>query len=306
MTEQEIIESFSRVSNWGRWGPDDQRGTLNFITQGVRRRALGLAREGLTVSCALPIDTSVSPGNRNPQMHMIKGGDIAPEEGYGTALDYIGFAPHGPGSTHLDALCHVFFDRKMYNGYPSSLVTSAGARKNAITVAEEGIVTRGILLDIPMVRGVEYVEPDDPPTRAELEEAERRAGVRAEEGDAVMIRLGRHTRAKALGPAAEFRDGHLCLPGLYPDCLGWLHERGIALLGSDAAHDVLPTPYPRVRNPIHVGALVYMGLHLLDNALLDDLAQACAKYARWEFLFTLAPLRIGGATCSPVNPIAVL
>lgn len=314
MTEEALVQFLPKLSNWAVWGKDDQRGTLNYVTPEHRRRAMASVKSGRTLSCALPIETAApaSPGNA-VHWNILLGGDQVPPSGTGVASDFIGLAPHGIMHTHLDALCHIFFDALMYNRRTPAMVTSAGAQANAVTAAGEGIVTRGLLLDIPRLRGVDYLEQQEPVRRAELEAAEHAAGVRAEPGDAVLLRVGRHARVRALGPSCE-RQGagherqgdHRVLPGMDPDCLSWLHERKIALLGSDGVSDVLPSPYRRVRLPIHVGALVFMGLHLLDNAMLDELAAACAARGSWEFLFMLAPLKIKGGTCSPVNPIALL
>lgn len=306
MTKQEILAVFDRVRNWGRWGADDELGTLNLVSAENRRRALASVRDAVSIGCALPLDTTPSVVNPTPaQVHVLMGGDVVSDEGFGQARDFIGVAPHGPVVTHLDALCHVFFDGMMYNGRPASVMTSTGALANAVSRVSDGIVTRGVLLDIPALRGSEFVDPGDPVTRAELEEAEARGQVRPEAGDAVLVRVGRHTRRQVLGDSAERPDGALCMAGMHPDCLSWLHERGVALLGSDAAHDVVPQPFA-VRSPIHVGALVFMGLHLLDNAQLDRLADACRARGSSEFMFAIAPLVIDGGTASPVNPIAVL
>lgn len=311
MTEDETVRMLPTLSNWGKWGPDDQRGTLNYITPAHRQRALATVREGRTLSCSLPIETvaPAAPGNA-VHWNIILGGDQVPASGMGVASDYIGLAPHGIMHTHLDALCHIFFDAMMYNRRPASMVTSRGAQANAVSAAAEGIVTRGVLLDIPRLRGVDYVPAAQPVRRAELEAAEAAAGIRLESGDALLLRVGRHVRRLAEGIESERgidRTGdHRTLPGMDPDCLPFLHERQIALLGCDGISDVMPSPYRRARLPIHVGALVFMGLHLLDNAVLDELATACAERASWTFLFMLAPLRITGGTCSPANPLAMI
>lgn len=301
-----ILDIYESVRNWGRWGTEDQRGTLNLITEAHRIRSAALVRDGVVVSCAMPIDTKPSIRNRDPaQRHTLLGGDVAAAKGYAMATDFIGIAPHGPAHTHLDALCHVMYDGQMYNGYAASTVTSQGALKNDVTVAGPAIATRGVLLDMPAHFGVEYVNADHYIRRSDLEAAEAKTGLTVEAGDVVLIRKGRHVRYIAKGPDCERLDGKTHLAGLHPDCLGWLHARGVAMLGSDGAHDILPTPWTKGRVPIHVGALVYMGLHLLDNAQLDPLAAACADRQRWEFQFVLAPLLIEGGTASPVNPIAL-
>lgn len=301
----EVLDLFERVKNWGRWGPDDELGTLNYLDEAARLRGVAAVKDGSSISCSLEIDTSPS-SNRNPVLHMLGGGDIAPAEGSSSAGDFIGLATHGPNYTHLDALCHVFFRGVMYNGRPSTLVTSRAATANSVMAAEHGIVSRGILLDVPRVKGIDFIEPEDPVRLADLEAAADAAAVRIQPGDVLLVRVGRQARLRAKGRAADQLDGRAYMAGLHPECLPWLHAMSFALLGSDGAQDVLPGPIPEVPIPVHVGTLVYMGLHLLDNAELDALAAACADRGRSDFLFILAPLRIPGATGSPVNPIAVL
>lgn len=306
MTEQEVIDAFQKVKNWGLWGKEDEQGTLNYITDEVRREAMKCVEDGTTVMCGLQLETAPTANNNNPaQWNILVGGDVAPPTGFGKSTDYIGLAPHGPSHTHLDALCHVFYDGLMYNGRSASMVASTGAKANSVTAVEKGVVSRGVLLDFTELRGVDFIEPEDPVRRSEVEAAERQAGVQVRAGDCVMMRVGRHARQRAKGPGCDRLNGLSYMPGLDPECLFWLHERKIALLGSDSAHDVMPSPYMRCRTPIHVGSLVFMGLHLLDNAWLDDLAVTCKKLDRRDFLFTLSPLRIPGGTASPVNPIAI-
>lgn len=295
------------VSNWGRWGPDDQLGTLNYIGPEQRRAAAALVREGIAIGCGRPVDTVPSPMNNVPAQHyMVAAGDLAPEQGAGVAYDQIGIFPHGQAQSHLDALCHISDGRRLFNGRPASLVTSAGAKTHDISVTGDGIVTRAVLLDIAATRGVPFLEPDAPARPDDLDRAESLAGVTVGEGDVVVYRTGRHERRETKGGQCErLPDGRGSLPGLYPDCLQWLHERRIALIASDCAHDVLPAPFEQERIPIHVGAEVYMGLLLLHNLRLDVLKSTCEARGQFEFFFCVAPLRIPGATASPVNPIAM-
>lgn len=304
MTEDDIRALFERIKNWGRWGQSDHRGALNFITPAGRRAAAQLVREGISISLAQDLKTQSSLLNPCPvQHHMLKAADVAPARGYSAVTDFIGIAPHGPGHTHLDAFCHLVFDGMSFNGLPASEIRSTGARGNDLTATEDGVLTRGVLLDIPKLRGVEYIDIDAPIMAADLEAAERMAGVRVASGDALVIRTGRHERVQSLGEAAERREGKLHLAGLHPDCLDWMHQREISLLASDGGHDVLPSPYP-TGLPIHIGTLVFLGVHLIDNAALEELAATCARYQRAEFLFALAPIRLKGATGCAVNPIA--
>lgn len=300
LTPDEVKASFAKISNWGRWGKEDQRGALNFITAEKRAAAARLAKAGEIVSLALPLSTQTAPDNPQPVHHMML--HVGPHAV--AALDYFGIAPHGMAFTHLDALCHVFWDGKMYNGFSNREVGRWGAKKCAIDVTRDGIVSRGVLLDIPKVRKVEFLEPGDAIYPEDLDAAEKLGALRVEEGNVLLIRTGRHSRRKAKGAWDPRREG---LPGLDASCLDWLHERRVAVLGCDAVSDLIPNGYPgELSMPIHVGTLVMMGIHLIDNADLEALSTACAKHNRYEFLFAMAPLILERGTASPVNPLAVL
>ena len=299
---EEFQALFDRCSNWGRWGPDDERGTLNLITPEHTKRAAGLVREGVTVSCALPLNTVADVENPMPATHlMLRAGDVVESVPTRSTADYLALAPHGQAHSHLDALCHVVWQGKIYNGRPASVVTSMGATKNAITIGQDGIVTRGVLLDIPLLKGVEWLEPGTPILPDELEAAESSESLRVGEGDVLLVRTGRHRRRRAHGPW----DASERLAGLPYSCAPWLRERGVALLGCDGVSDFRPHGVEGVRIPMHTLTLVAMGMQLLDNQNLDDLAQACAERRRWEFLLAIAPLRLERGTASAVNPIAV-
>jgi kynurenine formamidase len=236
-------------------------------------------------------------GGDDPCAHGVPGLEVS--------LDFIGIAYHGLASSHIDALCHVFVEGKMYNGFSATEVRSTGARHNSIMAAKDGIIGRGVLLDIPRLRGEPFVALDRPVMAAELDAAERTQGIRVGEGDILLVSVGRDEQKKHQPhrPGEEY-----ALAGLDPDCISWLHARRVAVLGSDAVHDPSPPvlPVEGWRIPVHMCALAGMGLHLLDNLYLADLEKACAAEKRWEFLLTVAPLRIARGTGSPVNPIAVL
>ena len=293
---------FDRCSNWGRWGPDDERGTLNLITPACRVRAAGLVREGQTVSCAHPINTVGDNENSSPAMHfMVRAGDVADGKTVTSIADHLAVSPHGVVHSHLDALCHFFWQGKTYNNRPISMVTSTGARANAITIGQDGIVSRGVLLDIPRLLGKDWLEPDESVSVENLEAAERAQGVQVSSGDILLVRTGRLARRKAVG-AWESRTS---LSGLHHTAAPWLKDRGVALLGSDGVSDVRKHPFTVTTHPIHVLTLVAMGMQLLDNQNLEDLAAACAARSRWEYLMVVAPLRLTGGTASMVNPVAI-
>ncbi|MEZ5165026.1 MAG: cyclase family protein [Acidimicrobiales bacterium] len=301
-------EIFDSVKNWGRWGDDDEAGALNLITEDVRRRAAAAVRHGRVVSCARNIPVDPAPDNPHPALHMMmRGGDdcLIPQVGLETTSDFVGLAFHGMASSHLDAFCHVLRDGLMYNGFPGSMVKSTGAQKNSVMCAKDGIVTRGVLLDMPRALGVDWLEAGHVVTPAELDLAiERQEGVEVAEGDCLLIALGRDALRAAKGTWNPFRPGS---PGLHPECVPWLHERGVAVLGSDIISD--PIPMSGVDGwamPIHECTLVAMGVHLLDNLELSALMAECHALSQWDFQITIAPLRIEGGTGSPVNPIALL
>ncbi|HZZ36004.1 MAG TPA: cyclase family protein [Caulobacteraceae bacterium] len=302
MTADEVQALFDAVSNWGRWGSDDERGTLNHLTAAEAKAAAALVQSGRTVS--LSRNFPVHPGPENPwpaHHHMIIAGDdpCIPGMGLEASTDYIGIAFHGMASSHLDALCHVFQGGRMYNGHPATDVKSTGARRNTVMTLKDGLAGRGVLLDVPRALGVPFVDPAQLTSVAELERTEAAQGLKVGKGDVVLIRLGRDARRETHSDQA--------VAGLDPDVARWLHERQAAVLGGDGVHD--PIPPNQICNdwpmPIHMVGLVAMGLHLLDNLYLEDVAAACAEANRWAFLLTLAPLRIEGGTGSPLNPIAL-
>jgi kynurenine formamidase len=299
LTEDQLKEFFTSLSNWGKWGPNDQLGALNYITPEKRARAAGLVREGKAVSLSLPLATTPSPDNPTPVTHlMIQTG----EEGAIGSADYFAIAPHGFANTHLDALCHIFYQGKMYNGYPATDVAIHGAKNGAIDAIKEGIVARGVLLDIPRLKGKSWLEPKEAIFPEDLEATEKAQGVQVEEGDVLFVRTGRHARIRALGAWDSLREG---LAGLHTSCLPWLYERRIAAMGSDGASDVFPSGYENILVPIHLVVIVAMGVHLIDNCDLEAASAACAERSRWAFLLMVAPLVLHRGTASPVNPLAM-
>jgi kynurenine formamidase len=304
MTGAEMQALFEAVSNWGRWGPDDERGTLNFLTPAEARAAAGLVQAGRTVSLSRNFPTQPGPENPWPaHHHMVIAGDdpcVPGVDGLEVSTDYIGIAFHGMASSHLDALCHVFQGGRMYNGHPATDVKSTGARRNTVMTLKDGLAGRGVLLDVPRALGVDFIEPDHLVTVAELERTEAAQGCQVGKGDILLVRFGRDVR--------RLTHDDQKVAGLDPEVARWLHARQIAVLGGDGVHDPIPSglvakDWPM---PIHMLGLVAMGLHLLDNLYLEDIAAATAEAGRWAFLLTLAPLRIEGGTGSPLNPIAMM
>jgi kynurenine formamidase len=296
LSSADVLGYFDTLSNWGRWGPDDQLGALNLITPEVTAAAVATVRHGRTVSCARDLDTVAAADNPAPVTHHMIGTFT---EGWGA--DYLAVAPHGFATSHIDALCHVFHDGTLYNGYGAETVTAHGATRLGIHHLKSGVVSRGVLLDIPALRGLDALEPGEPVYPEDLEAAEARAGMRVRPGDVLMVRTGRWVWRAGHGPW----DLASLAAGLDASCLPWLRERGVAALGSDGVSDVLPSRVEGVAMPIHEVALVALGLHLLDNLDLEAVAAACAEEDRAEFLLVVAPLVLRRGTASPVNPIAI-
>lgn len=288
----------TELSNWGRWGKDDELGALNLITAAKRKAAAALVTEGFTVSLASIVSTKKEVDVPCPAEWAMS---TASEAG---ATDRIAYpCIHGAGATHLDSFAHRFFNGKMWNGYPiSGLVTmEGGAARNSILTMKDGIMTRGVLYDIPRLKGVPYLEPGTRIFVEDLEAWEKKAGVKAGPGDALLLRWGRWARRSKLGPWPIDEQS----AGLDASVIPWLKQRDIALLGWETPGYVPQPPGDLPRLALHDFVLTMLGVHLLDRADFDALAEAAAARNRWEFLLTLAPLPIPNGTGSPVNPIAV-
>jgi kynurenine formamidase len=293
VTEAEYERWKKELSNWGRWGKDDEIGALNLITPSKRKQAAGLVKEGVSVSLAADVDTVKAVDNPNPyELTMLTIG-----------TDRIGVSYHGIAHTHLDSMAHINFNGVFYNGYTPDpeTVLKQGHARNSIHNLKNGVFTRGILIDIPRLKGVPYLEPGTPIYADDLEAWERKTGVKVSAGDALFVRTGVWARRKAVGPWLRGRAEGGTSAGLDPSVIPWLKQRDIAILGSDHPQYVAPSNLP---GAVHDFALVYLGVHILDNCDLEALADAAAARNRWEFLLTAAPLPIRGGTGSPLNPIA--
>ena len=260
LTSAEVKGLFEKLSNWGKWGKDDQRGALNYITNQKRAAAARLVQSGETVSLSLPLATAVANDNPAPVTHlMIQAGSDTPRQAMAGVADYFAISPHGFATTHLDALCHVLWQGKMYNGFDAGEIGSQGARKCSIEVAKQGVISRGVLLDIAKVKGVEWFEPGHHIYPEDLDAAEKDHGVKVEEGDVLLIRTGRAKRRAAKGGWEPPKTFLIDMAGLDSSCLPWIHERKIAILGSDGTSDVIPSGYDDIPLPIHIGTLVIDG-----------------------------------------------
>ncbi len=294
MVKADVDRWMTELSNWGRWGPDDQLGTLNLITPQKRKKALKLVKDGVPVSLAHDVLKERAEDNTSPFVQT-----MLPRAGT-FWLDSYSVNYHGYAHTHMDALCHATYQGKMYNGFPADDVTKDGAKELSIIGAKGGIMTRGVLMDIARLKGVDFMEPGTAIFPEDLEAWEKQAHVKVEPGDVVFIRTGRWARRAAKGPWPVGRNA----AGLHASCARWLHDRGVAMLGSDEASDVVPSQVEGVALPIHQLALVAMGIHIFDNCDLEELSKQAAQRKRWAFLLTAAPMAIPGGTGSPLNPIA--
>jgi len=303
MTEAEFRSLYDRLRGQLPWGPDDRRGALNFITPSEVLAAVGGVRLGRTVSLAAPVEHRPAADNPDPAQHQMTG-PLGADAGPGLAfsMDRIAMNIHGNADSHVDALCHVIFDGELYNGVTADTVTATGAAELSIDLAADGIVGRGVLLDVPRSRGVPWLEPGEHVTAADVLVAELDQQVRIGQGDIVLVRVGHRRRRDEQGPwdAAEARAG------LHPAVLPLLAQRRIAALGSDGNNDTAPSAVIGVDFPVHVLTVNALGLHLLDYLQFTELSRVCSEIRRWSFLCVIAPLRLPTGTGSPVNPIAIL
>lgn len=294
---------YQRLRDQVRWGPDDRRGALNHITPARRAAAAGEVQAGRTVTMAAPLATSApdnpEPGTRHMKRLPHEPSDVA---GLSFAADQLVVNIHGDVDSHIDALCHVSYEGALYNGITCAAVTSQGASELSIEEARDGIVGRGVLLDIPRLRGVRWLEPGDQVTTEELVAAEAAQQVRVGPGDLLFVRLGHRLRRQEVGPWDVPRSR----AGLDPRTMEFMAERQVAALGSDSNSDAAPSTVADVGFPVHVLAINAMGLYLLDYLQFEDLVPLCEAAGRWSFLCVIAPLRLPGGTGSPANPIAIM
>lgn len=304
MSEEAFRSLYEQLRDQARTGEEHGRGALVHLTPERVRAAAAEVRYGRTVSLAAPIETRPGPDNPEPAIHSMTA--IAPRgpeaAGLHFARDRFAMNVHGDTDSHLDALCHVMFDGELHGGVPAGTVTPGGARALALDLLHDGIVGRGVLLDIPRSRGVPWLEPGDQVTTDDLTAAEAAQGVRTGPGDLLFVRVGHRRRRREAGAwnAAQARVG------LHPRAMGFLAERRVAVLGSDGNNDTAPSAVAGIAFPVHVLAIHAMGVHLMDYLDFEELAPVCAELDRWHFLCVVAPLRLPAATGSPVNPIAVL
>jgi kynurenine formamidase len=295
----------SPLSNWGRWGPEDELGTLNLLTAEHAASAARAVDTGQCVPLGRPLTVRPAQDDPQPLLHLMKSsGESAAEFGGSHASDWLGLAYHGFAVTHLDAHSHQFFNGQMYNGRPAELVsTRTGAACGSVLPLSRGLVGRGVLLDAPRWADRQWLEPGEGLDAADLDAIAASQRTQLRPADLLLVRTGRDTRAAAHGIIDPMVAGS---PGLRATALPWLREHDIAVLGSDAQNDVMRAGANAHPMPVHAGALTFLGLPLLDNLLLEELATACATHGRWDFQLVVAPLALSRCTGSPVNPIGIL
>ena len=300
-TKEEVLAFLKEDNNWGRWGKDDQVGAVNMVTNEKRAAAARLVKTGRAVSLSREFPKLPAPNNPTPAIHYMKR-NIQPDTGGGSATDYYGISYHGTATTHLDALCHVWDSNGMWNGAdPKEVITFDGAEFGSIENWKEGIITRGVLLDVPKHRGEPYVTQENPIHGWELEDIAKEQGVTMEPGDALVVYGGREKWNEDGNPL--WGSDRTLRPGLHASCLKFIRESDCCVLVWDMM-DHTPNGYD-IPWSVH-GSIFAYGIGLLDNSLLQPLAEACAEEGRYEFMLTINPLRVVGGTGSPVNPVALL
>lgn len=299
----DILRELHGRRNWDRWGPDDEKGALNLITPQKRIAALSLAKTGDVFSLSRPFPTEPGPTNPYPAQHYLR---TERRVGGGAARDFYGIDYHGMVSTHIDALCHTWDDEGMWGGKnPAEVLGHTGSSWGAIDKWRDGIITRGVLLDVTRFRGEPYVTHQRPVTGEELDAVAAHQRVDVQPGDAALVYSGRDRWDREHPPwGSELTaDGQPRRPGLHGSCLKFVRDRDIAVLGWDM-QDQMPNEWG-IPWTVH-GATFAFGVALVDHCELSALADECARRGVYEFAFIAAPLVVEGGTGSPVNPLAIL
>lgn len=289
---------FDEISNWGRWGEADELGTLNLITPKIKARAAALVEHGVSVSLAGNFDKEKSDYNPRPFAHSAQRSDAG---NHVVVHDEYTVTYHGGAHTHIDSLNHVTYRGKSYNGFSEDETHPERTGKLGIHNMADGIVSRGVLVDVPWLRGVEFLDRGEAITIADLEAWESKTGITIGQGDVLLVRTGRWV--------LDQRQGALFLglgaAGLHVSTVKWLKERDVAALGSDAGNDVIPSGVEGESIPVHLLTIVALGMPIFDNLRLDALASEVLKRQKQAFLFIAAPMRVKGGTGAPINPLAV-
>jgi len=293
VTAAEYDKLFNENNNWGRWGKDDKLGTLNLITDAKRKQAAALVKTGMTVSLAHDLSTEEAVDNPNP-LKLVMAANFR-----GDTQTY---TYHGTFITHFDALCHQAYKDMMYNGVPTSASNERGCA-NGVEHFKNGIVTRGILIDIPRLKGVPWLDPPTAIYAEDIEAWEKQAGVKVSAGDALILHTGRWARRAKLGPWKVLGNA----AGLHASVIPWFRQRDVAIAAGDTTVDIQTTPpYTEGQTvPLHPGLIAALGMTLIDDVDTEALAETAARLRRWEFMFVVTPLPVPGGTGGPVNPVAI-
>ncbi len=310
-TEADVKGYFTSLSNWGRWGEDDRLGTLNLITDEVRAAAAATIRTGKAVSLSRaidPLDADPLGSGLGTVQRFMTLTEIADHVGtqlpFEAVTEYVGIAAHG-SNTHIDGLAHYSWEGLNYNGFPKSDTNALhGAKSLSMHQAQHGFITRGVLLDIAGLHGVDWLDRGHAVMPDELMAAEKRQNVTVRPGDALLVHTGNVAAILNEGPDGVGLSARQA--GLHASCLPFLRERDVAVLGNDGVQDVQPSGFSRdLLRPVHTVALVALGLWLIDNVELTELAATCRDENRWDFFFAALPWRMKGVTSSASNPVAV-
>ena len=295
---KEQINNYLKDTNWGRWGTKSSAGAINLITAEKRIEASRLVQTGRTVSLSRPLPVEPNEENPRPAQHYMYKAERAPNGG--AAMDFYGSFYHGTSTTHIDALCHVWNEDGMWEGKnPDDIIGFEGASFGTIDEWKDGILTKGILLDVPLHRGEPYVTMEKPVHGWELEDIVKTQNLNVQPGDAIFVYCGREKYAEEHGGTWMKPNGR---PGLHASCLPFIKDNDVSILGWDMM-DSAPNEYD-VPWSVH-GAIFAYGVALIDNALLEPLSITCRQESRYEFMVTINPLYVKGGTGSPANPIAV-
>jgi kynurenine formamidase len=301
-TPADYLQFREEAKNWGRWGPDDQRGAANLVTASKTLSAMRLVRDGIVVSLAHNMPQELAEDVTAGALFNRTTNNITTS----LTTDTYQVSYHGIALSHIDALCHFFFQGQMYNGYSvaENVSLQRGCAKNDIMAYRDGIVTRAVLYDMPRLKGVNWIEPGTPITRADLEAWEKQANVKIAPGDVILLYIGRWKRREAVGPHTG------TVAGFFVDTLPFFKERDIAFAGHDFNIDWLPRPGWGAAegipgNPIHQALVVTLGVNIFDNLDLEEVVEVARRLNRYEFMFTFAPIPVEGGTGSPLNPLAV-
>ena len=289
---------FDEISNWGRWGDDDELGTLNLVTPEIKARAAALVEHGVSLSLARTLDKEKSDYNARPFEHSAQASDAG---NHVVVHDKYAVSYHGGAHTHIDSLNHITYRGKSYNGFSEDETHPGGAGKLGIHIMADGIVSRGVLVDVPWLRGVDFLDRGEAITIADFEAWEAKTGITIGKGDVLLVRTGRWALDQKHGAVNLAKGG----AGLHVSVVKWLKQRDVAVLGSDAGNDVIPSGVEGETIPVHLLTIVGLGMPLFDNLNLDALASEVLKRQKMEFLFIAAPMRVEGGTGSPINPLAV-